>query len=42
MGHEALTELLLEHGAEVASIGPGAWVIDPALADTLPGSRRDR
>ena len=35
MGHEALTELLLEHGADATSIGPGAWVIDPAIADTL-------
>ncbi|HMN28536.1 MAG TPA: ankyrin repeat domain-containing protein, partial [Caldilineaceae bacterium] len=34
-GHEALTELLLDQGATPAAIGPGAWVLYPAIADTL-------
>jgi hypothetical protein len=34
-GHQALTDLLLEHGADPTSIGPGAWVLYPAIADTL-------
>jgi truncated hemoglobin YjbI/ankyrin repeat protein len=34
-GHEALTDLLLEHGADPASIGPGAWVMVPAIAEKL-------
>jgi ankyrin repeat protein len=34
-GDEALTDLLLEHGANPASIGAGAWVMYPALADRL-------
>jgi truncated hemoglobin YjbI/ankyrin repeat protein len=34
-GHEALTDLLLEHEANPASIGAGAWVMYPAIADKL-------
>jgi truncated hemoglobin YjbI/ankyrin repeat protein len=34
-GHEALTDLLLEHGADAASIGAGAWVLCPAIAEKL-------
>ena len=34
-GHQAMTDLLLEHGADPASIGAGAWVLYPAIADTL-------
>ncbi len=34
-GQEALTDLLLEHGANPASIGAGAWVMYPASADKL-------
>jgi ankyrin repeat protein/truncated hemoglobin YjbI len=34
-GDEALTDLLLEHGADPASIGAGAWVMYPAIADKL-------
>jgi truncated hemoglobin YjbI/ankyrin repeat protein len=34
-GHEALTDLLLEHGADAASIGAGAWVMYPAIAEKL-------
>lgn len=34
-GHEALTDLLLEHGANPTSIGAGAWVLYPAIADKL-------
>jgi truncated hemoglobin YjbI/ankyrin repeat protein len=34
-GQEALTELLLEHGADPAAIGAGAWVMYPAIADRL-------
>jgi truncated hemoglobin YjbI/ankyrin repeat protein len=34
-GHAALTDLLLEHGANPGSIGAGAWVIYPAIADRL-------
>jgi ankyrin repeat protein len=34
-GHEALTDLLLEHGAEPAAIGAGVWVMYPAIADKL-------
>jgi truncated hemoglobin YjbI/ankyrin repeat protein len=34
-GHEALTDLLLEHGADPAAIGAGAWVMYPAIADKL-------
>lgn len=34
-GQEALTDLLLEHGADSASIGAGAWVLYPAIADKL-------
>jgi ankyrin repeat protein len=34
-GHEALTDLLLEHGANPAAIGAGAWVMYPTIADKL-------
>ena len=34
-GDEALTNLLLDHGAEPAAIGPGVWAMYPAIADTL-------
>jgi ankyrin repeat protein len=34
-GYKALTDLLLEHGADPASIGAGTWVMYPAIADTL-------
>jgi truncated hemoglobin YjbI/ankyrin repeat protein len=34
-GDEALTDLLLEHGADPARIGAGAWVLSPAIADKL-------
>src|SRR5207237_8094668 len=34
-GDEAVTDLLLAHGADPASIGPGAWVMVPALAEKL-------
>jgi ankyrin repeat protein len=34
-GQEALIDLLLEHGAEAASIGAGDWVMYPTLADKL-------
>jgi ankyrin repeat protein/truncated hemoglobin YjbI len=34
-GHEALTDLLLEYGADPAAIGAGAWVMYPAIADRL-------
>jgi hemoglobin len=34
-GHAALTDLLVEHGADVAAIGSGAWVLYPAIAAKL-------
>jgi truncated hemoglobin YjbI/ankyrin repeat protein len=34
-GHEALTDLLLAHGADPASLGAGPWVMSPAIADKL-------
>ncbi|MEO7908978.1 MAG: ankyrin repeat domain-containing protein, partial [Roseiflexaceae bacterium] len=34
-GHAALTDLLLDQRADVAGIGPGAWVLYPVIADTL-------
>ncbi len=34
-GHEALTDLLLEYGANPAAIGAGVWVMYPAIADKL-------
>ena len=34
-GHEALTALLLEHGAQVDTIGAGDWVLYPAIATGL-------
>lgn len=34
-GQEALTDLLLAHGADPASIGAGVWVQYPAIADKL-------
>ena len=33
--NEALVELLLEHGASAAGIGPGNWVLFPSIADSL-------
>ena len=35
LGHEVLTDLLLEHGAKSFSIGAGTWVLYPAIADKL-------
>ncbi len=40
-GDEALTELLLEHGADPTAIGAGAWVIYPAIADKLVAQGAD-
>lgn len=34
-GNEALTRLLLEHGADPAEMGAGTWVMYPAIADRL-------
>jgi ankyrin repeat protein len=34
-GQEALTDLVLEHGADAASIGAGTWVMYPAIAEKL-------
>jgi cytohesin len=34
-GHKALTDLLLDHGADPTSIGAGRWVMYPAIADML-------
>lgn len=34
-GDEALTDLLLEHGADPAEMGAGTWVMYPAIADRL-------
>lgn len=34
-GREALTSLLLDHGADPTSIGAGPWVLFPAIADRL-------
>jgi truncated hemoglobin YjbI/ankyrin repeat protein len=34
-GHEALTDLLLDQGADPTAIGAGAWVMYPGIADTL-------
>lgn len=34
-GHEVLVDLLLEHGADPASIGAGTWVLYPAIAGKL-------
>jgi truncated hemoglobin YjbI/ankyrin repeat protein len=34
-GHEALTNLLLDQGADPTAIGAGRWVMYPAIADTL-------
>jgi hemoglobin len=34
-GDEALTDLLLEHGADPVPIGVGEWVLFPALAEKL-------
>lgn len=34
-GHEALTDLLLMHGASPATMGAGVWVMYPAIADKL-------
>ncbi len=34
-GHKALTDLLLDHGADPTRIGAGAWVLYPDIADTL-------
>src|SRR5262249_8232602 len=34
-GHAELTDLLLEHGADASSLGPGPWVLYPAIADRL-------
>jgi truncated hemoglobin YjbI/ankyrin repeat protein len=34
-GQEALTALLLAHGADPTTLGPGAWVLSPAIADAL-------
>ena len=34
-GQKALTDLLLDHGADPTSIGPGTWALYPAIADKL-------
>jgi ankyrin repeat protein len=34
-GHKALTDLLLEHGADPTSIGAGPWTLYPAIKDPL-------
>ena len=34
-GHKALTDLLLDHGADPSSIGAGAWTLYPAIAGAL-------
>ena len=34
-GNAALTDLLLEHGADPTAIGPGSWVQYPVIADKL-------
>lgn len=34
-GQKALTDLLLEHGADPSSIGAGTWTMYPAIAETL-------
>jgi ankyrin repeat protein/truncated hemoglobin YjbI len=34
-GHEAITNLLLDHGADPAEIGAGAWVMYPPIADVI-------
>lgn len=34
-GDEALTDLLLEHGADPSPLGAGAWVLYPAIAEKL-------
>jgi ankyrin repeat protein len=34
-GHKALTDLLLDHGADPTSIGAGAWTLYPNIAVTL-------
>lgn len=34
-GHAELTDLLLEYGADPSSLGPGAWVLYPAIAEKL-------
>jgi len=34
-GHQALTDLLLDYGADPTSIGAGEWTLYPAIADTL-------
>lgn len=35
LGHQALTNLLLEHGADPSAIGAGTWAMYPAIAETL-------
>jgi truncated hemoglobin YjbI/ankyrin repeat protein len=34
-GHKALTDLLLDHGADPTWIGAGTWTLYPAIANTL-------
>ncbi len=34
-GHQALTDLLLDHGADPSSIGAGTWTLYPAIAEAL-------
>ncbi|MGC4045745.1 MAG: ankyrin repeat domain-containing protein [Armatimonas sp.] len=34
-GNEALTELLLQHGADPTTIGAGIWVVYPSIAEKL-------
>jgi truncated hemoglobin YjbI len=40
-GNRALTELLLAAGADPSAIGPGAWALDPAIAEMLVAGGAD-
>jgi ankyrin repeat protein/truncated hemoglobin YjbI len=40
-GHEELTQLLLEHGADAGSLGAGTWVLYPRIAEELLGRGAD-
>lgn len=34
-GSREMVELLLDHGADASAVGPGRWVLDPAIAPLL-------